>query len=67
MEANQVLNQSTNNYYEVNQIIGTLIKKNRGIQNLTIYDRAMAKLPLLESILGKSLKELLNIEFAIYQ
>ncbi len=67
MEANQGLNQSTNNYYQVNQMIGTLIEKNRDIQDLTIYDRAMAKLPLLESILGKSLKELSNIEFAICQ
>ena len=50
MEANQGLNQSTNNYYQVNQMIGTLIEKNRDIQDLTIYNRAMAKLPLLESI-----------------
>ena len=47
MEANQGLNQSTNNYYQVNQMIGTLIEKNRDIQDLTIYNRAMAKLPLL--------------------
>ncbi|MGK7923382.1 MAG: ATP-binding protein [Trichodesmium sp.] len=67
MEANQLLNQSTYNYYDVNQMVGALIEKNHNQQNLTNYGRAIAERRLLEAILRKTLKELSDIKFAIDQ
>ncbi|MGD1805979.1 PAS domain-containing sensor histidine kinase [Dapis sp. BLCC M126] len=67
MEANQVLNQSTNNHHEVNQMVAALIEKNHDSQNLTSHGRAIAERRLLEGILRKTLKELSDIKFAIDQ
>ncbi|MEM1172567.1 MAG: ATP-binding protein [Cyanobacteria bacterium P01_H01_bin.35] len=67
MEVNQVLNQSTDNYYEVNQMVAALIEKNHDSQNLTSHGRAIAERLLLEGILRKTLKELSDIKFSIDQ
>ena len=67
MEINQILNQYTDNYYEVKEMVATLIEKNRDTQNLSSYGRAVAERCLLEGILQKTLKELSDIKFAIDQ
>jgi len=67
MEANQILNQYTDNYYEVKQMVAALIENNRDTQKLTSYGRAIAERCLLEGILQKTLKELSDIKFAIDQ
>ena len=67
MEANQVLNQSTDNHHEFKEMVATLIEKNRDSQNLTSHGRAIAERRLLEGILRKTLKELSDIKFAIDQ
>ncbi len=67
MEVNQVLNQSTDNYYQVNQMVADLIEKNHDSHNLTAHGRAMAERRLLEGILRTTLKELSDIKFAIDQ
>ena len=67
MEMNQILNQSTDNHYEVNQMVAALIEKNHDSQNLTSHGRAIAERLLLEGILRKTLKELSDIKFALDQ
>ncbi|MGD1699329.1 PAS domain-containing sensor histidine kinase [Dapis sp. BLCC M229] len=67
MEANQVLNQSTDNHHEFKEMVAILIEKNHDTQNLTSHGRAMAERRLLEGILRKTLKELSDIKFAIDQ
>ncbi len=67
MEMNQVLNLSTDNYSELNQMVGALIEKNHDSQNLTSHGRAIAERRLLEAILRKTLKELSDIQFALDQ
>ena len=67
METKQVLKQSNYDYYEVNQMVAALIKKNHDQQSLTNYGRAVAERRVLETILRKTLKELSDIKFAIDQ
>ncbi|MGB3508103.1 MAG: PAS domain S-box protein [Microcoleaceae cyanobacterium] len=67
MEANQVLTQSHYDYYEVNQMVATLIEKNHEKQTLTNYGRAVAERRAIEAILRNTLKELSDIKFAIDQ
>ena len=67
MEANQVLNQYDYDYYEVNQMVATLIENNQEQQTLSSYGRAVAERRAIETILRKTLKELSDIKFAIDQ
>ncbi|MGD1713310.1 PAS domain-containing sensor histidine kinase [Dapis sp. BLCC M172] len=67
MEVNQVLNQSTDNHDEINQMVAALIEKNHDSHNLTSHGRAIAERRLLEGILRKTLKELSDIQFSIDQ
>ncbi|MDJ0554898.1 MAG: PAS domain S-box protein [Microcoleaceae cyanobacterium MO_207.B10] len=67
MEANRVLNQYDYGYYEVNQMVATLIANNHEQQTLTNYGRAVAERRAFEAILRKTLKELSDIKFAIDQ
>ncbi|MDJ0517965.1 MAG: PAS domain S-box protein [Trichodesmium sp. MO_231.B1] len=67
MEANQVLNQSTDNHHEFKEMVALLIEKNHDTQNLTSHGRAIVERRLLEGILRKTLKELSDIKFAIDQ